>query len=221
MNKVWYTPTATTILLCSSAVRKQMMNALLFQVWTKKLFETQQFPPVWALIILAVLIVIIIAVTVGGIIFVLGRPAVQESSKTEERLAAEQTPIPASEPVIQAPPQIADSTVALAYLECQRQNIPPLRLMLYDSTQTIGRALDNDMVIDDRFPKFDSVSRYHATIRHQRGMWIIYDEGKTGQPSSNGVFVEGRRTQRNSLRTGWLVTLGSVEFVFSEQGGES
>ena len=47
----------------------------------------------------------------------------------------------------------------------------------------IGRALDNDLVLDDR-----SVSRYHAQLRAEKSGLIIVD-----LQSTNGTFVDGRR----------------------------
>lgn len=48
---------------------------------------------------------------------------------------------------------------------------------------TIGRALDNDVILDDR-----SVSRYHAQIREAGGGLVVVD-----LQSTNGTFVNGQR----------------------------
>jgi DNA-binding winged helix-turn-helix (wHTH) protein len=47
----------------------------------------------------------------------------------------------------------------------------------------IGRADDNDVMVDDRW-----VSRYHAEVRHDEHGYLAVDLG-----SKNGTFVNGRR----------------------------
>ncbi|MEI2692320.1 MAG: hypothetical protein V9H69_22455 [Anaerolineae bacterium] len=32
----------------------------------------------------------------------------------------------------------------------------------------------------------------------------------------NGVYVEGQRTARNLLRSGWRIGIGGVEFIFHD-----
>ena len=82
----------------------------------------------------------------------------------------------------------------------------------------IGRASDNDIVIDDTFPEANTVSRYHALTQKEGERYIIIDLG-----SRNGVYVQGQRTPRNLLKDGWHVAVGGVEFVFHTpniQGGD-
>ncbi len=50
------------------------------------------------------------------------------------------------------------------------------------SKVTIGRAKENDIVIDDSM-----VSRYHLEIQQIRGSYFVKDKG-----SSNGTFLNGR-----------------------------
>jgi pSer/pThr/pTyr-binding forkhead associated (FHA) protein len=73
----------------------------------------------------------------------------------------------------------------------------------------IGRAEDNNLVITDDFPAWESVSRRHARIYQEAGRWVVEDLG-----SMNGVYVNGRRTGRNLLRDGWRLGIGGSEFVF-------
>jgi len=80
---------------------------------------------------------------------------------------------------------------------------------------TIGRAPENDVVIDADLPGADSVSRQHARIVFRDGLWIVED-----LESQNGVYVNGRRTGRNLLQDGWVVSIGGVQFVFHSAGGE-
>lgn len=56
----------------------------------------------------------------------------------------------------------------------------------------IGRAADNDVVIDNA-----GVSSHHALIVQEEGAFIVEDTGST-----NGVFVNGRRVSRKLLQYG-------------------
>jgi len=85
----------------------------------------------------------------------------------------------------------------------------PRCFSLEKPTTRIGRALDNDLVINEAFVGWETVSRDHAEVHLQEGRWVLVDSG-----SLNGVFVNGRRTGRNFLRDGYKVSLGSVEFMF-------
>ncbi len=74
---------------------------------------------------------------------------------------------------------------------------------------TIGRALDNGLVLDATVPGADTVSRHHARIVYADGIWIVED-----LESQNGVYVMGRRTGRNQLQDGWSLSIGGVPFIF-------
>ncbi len=106
--------------------------------------------------------------------------------------------------------------VIYSYLEYQGRAGGAQQLVLDKLSQTIGRASDNDLIIDDRYPNWESVSRYHATIKYEHKHWILYDIGQDGQASHNGIYVEGRRTKKNVLHTGWQVTLGAMNLIFYE-----
>lgn len=57
------------------------------------------------------------------------------------------------------------------------------RWPLAQAITTIGRAEDNDIVVDDRW-----VSRYHAQVRREEGRYVVVD-----QDSKNGTLVNGQR----------------------------
>lgn len=72
------------------------------------------------------------------------------------------------------------------------QGIPPNAMLLMENGKsfpldqaviTIGRMLNNNLVIDD--PR---VSRHHAQLRAVDGHFVLSDTNSTG-----GVFVNGRR----------------------------
>ncbi len=68
----------------------------------------------------------------------------------------------------------------------------------------LGRALDNDVVVDDA-----SVSRYHANIRKQDGAFELVDLN-----SRNGTFVADRRITQARLASGDSMRLGDAQFIF-------
>ncbi|HZY45206.1 MAG TPA: DUF3662 and FHA domain-containing protein [Anaerolineae bacterium] len=69
---------------------------------------------------------------------------------------------------------------------------------------TLGRALDNDIVLDDT-----RVSRHHAQLRIRQGQYILYDTG-----SSGGSSVNGGPVSEVLLRGGDVISLAGVEIIF-------
>ena len=57
----------------------------------------------------------------------------------------------------------------------------------------------------------DSVSRFHATVKREQGIWMLCDLG-----SSNGTWVEGLRVKERVLESGDLLRVGpDVTYRFS------
>jgi pSer/pThr/pTyr-binding forkhead associated (FHA) protein len=80
---------------------------------------------------------------------------------------------------------------------------------LPDSTVTVGRAADADIVLQDQF-----ASRHHAEIRFADGAYQVRDLG-----SKNGVFVNGQRLHPGGsawLEDGAEVTFASTSFRFHD-----
>jgi pSer/pThr/pTyr-binding forkhead associated (FHA) protein len=73
-----------------------------------------------------------------------------------------------------------------------------------DASTTLGRALDNDIVVND-----SSVSRHHAAIESQYGSTKVRDLS-----SQNGTFVSERRVTEAYLSDGDSVRLGDAPFTF-------
>jgi hypothetical protein len=75
---------------------------------------------------------------------------------------------------------------------------------------TLGRALDNDLVLEAR-----EVSRHHAQLREIKGRPYLVD-----LTSKNGTFLNGERiTAERLLQDGDVITLGRVRLVLRwEQG---
>ncbi|HLF26960.1 MAG TPA: DUF3662 and FHA domain-containing protein [Anaerolineae bacterium] len=70
----------------------------------------------------------------------------------------------------------------------------------------LGRALDNDLVIDDA-----RVSRHHAQLRLRGGRYVIYDTG-----SSGGTLINGESVNEHILAAGDVISLAGYAIVFGE-----
>ncbi|MGQ9528953.1 MAG: FhaA domain-containing protein [Chloroflexus sp.] len=82
----------------------------------------------------------------------------------------------------------------------------PQALPIATTTVTIGRGLDNDIILEDT-----RVSRKHAQLRYrQRRFWL------TDLGSTNGTFVNGERISERALRDGDVVSMGGLELTFRE-----
>ncbi len=73
-------------------------------------------------------------------------------------------------------------------------------------TVNIGRALDNDVIIEH--PR---VSRHHAQLRRRYGRYVLYDLG-----SSGGTLVNGYPVQECLLRSGDVISLAGFEIIYGE-----
>jgi len=73
---------------------------------------------------------------------------------------------------------------------------------------TIGRAPDNDLVIDDTF-----ASQHHAKILATGDGFVLQD-----LESTNGTSVEGRRvSELVPLHDGVTITIGKATLVYEEE----
>jgi hypothetical protein len=72
---------------------------------------------------------------------------------------------------------------------------------------SIGRGLDNDLVIDD-----SRVSRHHAQITFRHGHYLLRD-----QRSTNGTFVNDQPVETVVLASGDRVSLGGFEMIFGQE----
>ena len=77
------------------------------------------------------------------------------------------------------------------------------RFPLTAEVTTVGRALDNDIVIAD-----SRVSRYHARIERAGTAWALRDVGST-----NGTAVSGRRVTEQGLADRSELSLGGFKLV--------
>jgi len=71
---------------------------------------------------------------------------------------------------------------------------------------TIGRVPDNDVVIDNL-----AVSRHHAIVTEEHGIYYVED-----QQSVNGTFVNGVRITRQEVKHNDEILIGKHKLIFQE-----
>src|SRR5688500_7679316 len=75
------------------------------------------------------------------------------------------------------------------------------------TTVTIGKATDNDVVIDH-----PTVSRNHLVLKRQGDRFLVQDLGST-----NGTFIDGAQVREAYLGAGALLEVGDVQLRFQPQ----
>lgn len=73
------------------------------------------------------------------------------------------------------------------------------------TTTTIGRGLDNDLVLDST-----DVSRHHAKIEYRDGQWHLSD-----LESTNGTRLNGKPVRQGLIKAGDRIELGGLHLEFS------
>jgi hypothetical protein len=71
---------------------------------------------------------------------------------------------------------------------------------------SIGRALDNDVIIED--PR---ISRHHAQLRRRYGRYVLYDVGSSGGTQINGYPIE-----ECVLHSGDVISFAGVQVIYGE-----
>jgi hypothetical protein len=71
---------------------------------------------------------------------------------------------------------------------------------------SVGRALDNDMIIEDA-----RVSRHHAQLRLRYGRYVLYDLGSAGGTQINGYPIE-----ECVLQSGDVISFAGVQVIYGE-----
>jgi hypothetical protein len=82
------------------------------------------------------------------------------------------------------------------------------RMPIGEAVITIGRDLDNDIILDD-----PHVSREHAQLRRRYGQYILYDLDSTG-----GTTVNGRPVREIPLQAVDVIALAGVKVRFEQLG---
>ena len=99
-----------------------------------------------------------------------------------------------------APPDSASR----AFLLVGEGSEEPVRFDLGGALISIGRASDNDLIVDDPL-----VSRHHCQLKLQHGAYSFADLG-----SRNGSLVNGQVASEVALGPGDRIRLGSTEIEF-------
>jgi len=89
-----------------------------------------------------------------------------------------------------------------AYLILNAQAFP----LIKDIT-TIGRKLDNDLVIQDVL-----VSRHHAEVHFRDGAYFIRDKNSTG-----GTYLNNKRIKEAQLFSNDLILLANTPLMFIQE----
>jgi hypothetical protein len=103
-----------------------------------------------------------------------------------------------------APPDSAKR----AYLLVMTDGAPPVQFDLGGALISIGRASDNDVIVDDPL-----VSRHHCQLKLQHGAYGFADLG-----SRNGSWVNGEPATEVALGPGDVIRIGSTEIEFQVRG---
>jgi hypothetical protein len=114
--------------------------------------------------------------------------------------------------VPQGPPQTGQSTSRTgvvpppAWLQPLTGELAHRNFQVTKTLLSIGRGLDNDLVIDD--PR---VSRHHAQITFRHNHYLLRD-----LRSTNGTFVRNQPVEAVVLASGDVISLGGLEILFTE-----
>ncbi len=171
-----------------------------------------------------VFIIIVAIVIAGGVAVVLSRRRKQPTLPAPEPLPAQPEPAAQIEaalmeplPVVSAPSAALPPMAAPQFFELSGLDGKLVRFPLNKAFNTMGCAADNDIVVDELFPGYETVAERHARVE-LRGDLAIIEDLNPAVPDATGVFVNDRRTGKNLLRNGWRVGLGGVELVFRTAG---
>jgi hypothetical protein len=102
----------------------------------------------------------------------------------------------------------APESARRAYLLVKTDGAEPVQFDLGGALISIGRASDNDVIVDDGL-----VSRHHCQLKLQHGAYSFADLG-----SRNGSWVNGQPVNEVALGPGDLIRIGSTEIEFQVRG---
>lgn len=113
--------------------------------------------------------------------------------------------------VSQARSQTASSRTGVvpppAWLQPLSGELAQRNYQLTKTLLSIGRGLDNDLVIDD--PR---VSRHHAQVTFKHSHYLLRD-----LRSTNGTFVRSQPVEVVVLASGDVISLGGYELLFTQE----
>jgi hypothetical protein len=98
----------------------------------------------------------------------------------------------------------APESASRAFLLVHTDGAPRVRFDLGGALISIGRASDNDVIVDD-----PEVSRHHCQLKLQHGAYSLADLG-----SRNGSWINGQPVSEVALGPGDVIRIGSTEIEF-------
>lgn len=104
--------------------------------------------------------------------------------------------------LIDTPPEPGDEPPPGAFLVVEGKRHFPLTA----SVISIGRRLDNHLVLDD-----PHVSRMHAQLRSQRGKFVLVDLNSTAGTRVNGTVI-----RQHTLRPGDVISIAGIELIYGQ-----
>jgi pSer/pThr/pTyr-binding forkhead associated (FHA) protein len=110
-------------------------------------------------------------------------------------------------PVHSSPDRPPESALR-AYLLVRTDRGAPVQFDLGGPLITIGRASDNDVIVDDA-----QVSRHHCQLKLQHGAYSFADLG-----SRNGSLVNGQPVTEIALGPGDVIRIGGTVIDFQVRG---
>ncbi|HEY8771653.1 MAG TPA: FhaA domain-containing protein [Candidatus Limnocylindria bacterium] len=96
------------------------------------------------------------------------------------------------------------ASASRAFLLVHTDGAPRVRFDLGGAVIGIGRASDNDVIVDD-----PEVSRHHCQLKLQHGAYSLADLG-----SRNGSWINGQPVSEVALGPGDVIRIGSTEIEF-------
>ena len=130
------------------------------------------------------------------------------ASVSDDAAPAEATPAPTDTGVMSQPAPPPAGTVEgpppAAFLVVQTDGGSATRFDLGASVIAVGRAADNDVIVDD-----PQVSRHHCQLRPQHGAYGFIDLG-----SRNGSQVNGQPVNEVALADGDRIRIGNTSMEF-------
>jgi hypothetical protein len=126
----------------------------------------------------------------------------------ERRHREQSTPVTSDTVVLSTREDAAPDSARRAYLLVATEGQDAVQFDLGGPLITIGRASDNDVIVDDPM-----VSRHHCQLKLQHGAYGFVDLG-----SRNGSMVNGQPVQEVALGPGDIIQVGSTTIEFGIHG---
>jgi hypothetical protein len=139
------------------------------------------------------------------------RVAANVVDDTGDRLAEQAPAQPSEHTMVLARPGHAvapPDSASRAFLLVRTEGAPQVRFDLGGALISIGRASDNDVIVDD-----PELSRHHCQLKLQHGAYSFADLG-----SRNGSWINGQPVTEVALGPGDSIRIGSTEIEFQVSG---